>query len=107
LIKIRVLAGEHATREGWHGEICTSLHAAPVQHIGKILVVYRPLPKTRMPKRNARSPIRRSAKPRAAANAVSTLSANCRLYTGNCRQLGLSSEPPGLARTTSLQPHQQ
>ena len=44
LIKIRVLAGEHATREGWHGEICTSLHAAPVQHIGKILVVYRPLP---------------------------------------------------------------
>ena len=44
LIKIRVLAGEHTARGRWHAEICAALHAAPVQHIGKILVVYRPLP---------------------------------------------------------------
>lgn len=59
LIKIRVLAHEHATRDRWHAEICTSLHAAPVQHIGKILVVYRPLPadpdaKTQSKKANPR-----------------------------------------------------
>ena len=59
LIKIRVLSDEHATRDRWHGEICATLHAAPVQHIGKILVVYRPLPedpdaKTQTKKTNPR-----------------------------------------------------
>jgi putative YhbY family RNA-binding protein len=44
LIKIRALAADHATREQWMHEVCTSLHAAPVQHIGKTLIVYRPLP---------------------------------------------------------------
>jgi len=44
LIKIRVLSDEHATRDRWLNEICTTLHAAPVQHIGKILVIYRPIP---------------------------------------------------------------
>jgi putative YhbY family RNA-binding protein len=44
LIKIRVLSDEHAARDRWLAEICTTLHAAPVQHIGKILVVHRPLP---------------------------------------------------------------
>lgn len=44
LIKIRVMAAEHAKRDRFLGEICTTLHAAPVQHIGKILVVYRPKP---------------------------------------------------------------
>jgi putative YhbY family RNA-binding protein len=44
LIKVRVMAAEHATRDRILTEICTTLHAAPVQHIGKILVVYRPRP---------------------------------------------------------------
>jgi RNA-binding protein len=44
LIKIRVFSDEHAVRAQWLGEICSTLHAAPVQHIGKILVVYRPPP---------------------------------------------------------------
>lgn len=55
LIKIRVLSGQRAVRAQWLGEICATLHAAPVQHIGKILVVYRALPadgvaKARQPK---------------------------------------------------------
>jgi RNA-binding protein len=41
LIKIRVMA-ERAIRETILTEICTQLNAAPVQHIGKILVVYQP-----------------------------------------------------------------
>ena len=44
LIKIRVFADEHATRVQWLNEICTTLHAAPVQRIGNILVIYRPAP---------------------------------------------------------------
>jgi RNA-binding protein len=44
LIKVRVMAGEHAARDRVLTEICTTLHAAPVQHIGKIVVIYRPRP---------------------------------------------------------------
>ena len=44
LIKIRVMAGLNATREKLLAEVCATLHAASVQHIGKILVVYRPRP---------------------------------------------------------------
>ena len=44
LIKIRVFSDAHAVRDQLLREICGTLHAAPVQHIGKILVVYRPLP---------------------------------------------------------------
>ncbi|MEO8443242.1 MAG: YhbY family RNA-binding protein [Betaproteobacteria bacterium] len=44
LIKVRVMAGAHAARDHILTEICTTLHAAPIQHIGKILVVYRPRP---------------------------------------------------------------
>lgn len=43
LIKIRVMA-EREQRETIMAEICTRLDAAPVQHIGKILVIYLPKP---------------------------------------------------------------
>jgi len=41
LIKIRVMA-ERPQREEILAAICTQLNAAPIQHIGKILVVYQP-----------------------------------------------------------------
>jgi RNA-binding protein len=44
LIKIRIFSDEHSTLDRVLNEICATLHAAPVQHIGKILVVYRPRP---------------------------------------------------------------
>ncbi|MBI4191330.1 MAG: YhbY family RNA-binding protein [Betaproteobacteria bacterium] len=44
LIKIRVFSEVRATRETLLRKICDTLSAAPVQHIGKILVVYRPQP---------------------------------------------------------------
>ena len=43
LIKIRVMA-ERETRAAMLEEICNRLNAAPVQHIGKALVLYRPNP---------------------------------------------------------------
>ena len=44
LIKIRVLGEDRAQREKLIGEICPALDASPVQHIGKMLVIYRPRP---------------------------------------------------------------
>ena len=41
LIKIRVYGDDRAQREAFLAEICTKLNAAPVQHIGKLLVVWR------------------------------------------------------------------
>jgi RNA-binding protein len=42
LIKIRVLGDDRDARINYYESICTDLDAAPVQHIGKLLVVYRP-----------------------------------------------------------------
>jgi putative YhbY family RNA-binding protein len=44
LIKIRVLGDDREAREAILQRVCDELDAAPVQHIGKILVIYRPAP---------------------------------------------------------------
>ena len=54
LIKIRVFGDDREARIGIYDTICGKLGAAPVQHIGKLLVVYRPpaeQPKARSEKR--------------------------------------------------------
>jgi RNA-binding protein YhbY len=40
LIKIRVIGDDRDLRQALLGEICNRTGASPVQHIGKILVVY-------------------------------------------------------------------
>lgn len=42
LIKIRVFGDDREARVAIYDTICEKLDAAPVQHIGKLLVVYRP-----------------------------------------------------------------
>jgi putative YhbY family RNA-binding protein len=44
LIKIRVFGDDRAARAALIEAICTPLQAAAVQHIGKILVIFRPRP---------------------------------------------------------------
>jgi putative YhbY family RNA-binding protein len=44
LIKIRVLSDDRQHRTTLIEEICRTVDAAPVQQIGKVLVVYRPRP---------------------------------------------------------------
>ena len=46
LIKIRVYETEREQRESLLAELCAALAAAPVQHIGHLLVVWRENPKT-------------------------------------------------------------
>ncbi|MCA3823279.1 MAG: YhbY family RNA-binding protein [Burkholderia sp.] len=44
LIKIRVFGDERDERIAIYDEICDRLSAAPIQHIGKLLVLWRPMP---------------------------------------------------------------
>jgi putative YhbY family RNA-binding protein len=44
LIKIRVLGDDRAQREQIFQTLADELDAAPIQHIGKLLVLWRPLP---------------------------------------------------------------
>jgi RNA-binding protein len=44
LIKIRVFSDERDERETLLARICADLDAAPVQHLGKILTIWRPAP---------------------------------------------------------------
>ncbi len=44
LIKVRVLSDERDTRETIFATLADALNAAPIQHIGKLLVLWRPVP---------------------------------------------------------------
>jgi len=44
LIKVRVFDDDRAARDALLLSICAQLDAAPVQHIGKLLIVWRPSP---------------------------------------------------------------
>ncbi len=44
LVKIRVHSDDRQARNAWMAEICEAAGCAPVQHLGKVLIVYRPRP---------------------------------------------------------------
>ncbi len=44
LLKVRIMGDDRDAREDILKRICDELSAAPVQHIGKVLVIYRPKP---------------------------------------------------------------
>ena len=44
LIKVRVLGDDRAAREEIYVQLADQLNAAPIQHIGKLLVLWRPKP---------------------------------------------------------------
>ena len=44
LIKVRVFGDDREQRIQFYESICAELDAAPIQHIGKLLVLYRPKP---------------------------------------------------------------
>jgi len=49
LIKVRVLGDDRAVREEIYNQMCDQLSAAPIQHIGKLLVLWRPMPEKAAP----------------------------------------------------------
>jgi RNA-binding protein len=67
LIKIRVMGADRHERERLLESICAQTEAVPVQHIGKIIVVYREKPPEETPpasRAETGTPPRRSASPR-------------------------------------------
>ena len=56
LIKVRVFSDEREARESILAELSNRLDAAPIQHIGKLLVLWRPIP----PKEKAEKEDRRA-----------------------------------------------
>ena len=44
LIKVRVMSDDRAAREAMLNTLADQLDAAPIQHIGKLLVLWRPVP---------------------------------------------------------------
>ena len=56
LIKIRVFCDERASRELMLASLSDELNAAPIQHIGKLLVLWRPIPIKEKAEREDRMP---------------------------------------------------
>jgi RNA-binding protein YhbY len=56
LIKVRVFSDERATREAMFTQLADQLGAAPIQHIGKLLVLWRPMPEKEKVEREDRKP---------------------------------------------------
>ena len=68
LIKIRVYGDDREVRVAIYAELCEKLNCAPVQHIGKLLIVFRPNPEKHRPAApkkalNKGSPAKRAARP--------------------------------------------
>jgi putative YhbY family RNA-binding protein len=62
LIKVRVFSDSRADREAALAQLADQLGAAPVQHIGKLLVLWRPLPPKERVEREDRAPGPRTVK---------------------------------------------
>jgi RNA-binding protein len=56
LIKIRVFSDDRTAREGMLASLAEDLSAAPIQHIGKLLVLWRPMPPKEKVEREDRMP---------------------------------------------------
>jgi putative YhbY family RNA-binding protein len=62
LIKVRAQLEGRAAREAMLAELAAALGAAPVQHIGRLLVLWRPVPPKQTPVREDRKPGPRTIK---------------------------------------------
>ena len=56
LIKVRVFSDERETRSTFFSGLADTLSAAPIQHIGKLLVLWRPMPPREKIEREDRKP---------------------------------------------------
>ena len=56
LIKVRVFSDDRTSREAMFAALADELGAAPIQHIGKLLVLWRPVPPKERVEREDRKP---------------------------------------------------
>jgi RNA-binding protein YhbY len=62
LIKVRVFSDDRAAREAMFQTLADELNAAPIQHIGKLLVLWRPQPEREKTAEEGRLPGPRDVK---------------------------------------------
>ena len=62
LIKVRVFSDDRAAREAMLSTLADKLGAAPIQHIGKLIVLWRPIPPKEKTEREDRQPGPRTVK---------------------------------------------
>jgi RNA-binding protein len=62
LIKVRVFSNDRNAREAMFTTLADDLNAAPIQHIGKLLVLWRPMPERQKPVDEDRMPGPREVK---------------------------------------------
>ena len=62
LIKVRVFSDDRAVREAILASLAQTLQAAPIQHIGKLIVLWRPIPPKEKAERDDRQPGPRTVK---------------------------------------------
>jgi putative YhbY family RNA-binding protein len=62
LVKVRVFSDDRAAREALLAALADKLSAAPIQHIGKLLVLWRPVPPRPKAEREDRMPGPRTVK---------------------------------------------
>jgi len=106
LIKLRVFSDDRSERETLLGRICDELSCAPVQHLGKLLILWRKreepqavdAPRTKRPAKPPKPqqirppgsrPAAKGRRPRAVESIASTAPA-----AGNRRRRGASAEAP-------------
>lgn len=56
LIKVRVMSDDRPNRETIFAELADKLSAAPIQHIGKLLILWRPIPEKAKAERDDAKP---------------------------------------------------
>jgi putative YhbY family RNA-binding protein len=62
LIKVRVFSDDRLARDGYFQQLADALNAAPIQHIGKLLVLWRPIAEKEKPLDEDRKPGPRDVK---------------------------------------------
>jgi len=90
LIKVRVFSDDRSAREAAMLELAGRLDAAPVQHIGKLIVLWRPIP----PKEKA-EPTERKPGPRVVKIVKFSKSGNHRATISKVKVLGNERLTPG------------
>lgn len=90
LIKVRAMIDDRATRDAAFVQLCHDLDAAPVQHIGKLFVIWRPTPEKTKPERDDAKP-----GPRIVKIVTAAKSANRRPQVKKVRLLGNERVTPG------------
>ncbi|SDG39069.1 MULTISPECIES: YhbY family RNA-binding protein [unclassified Duganella] len=85
LIKVRVFGDDREARIAMYETICEQLKAAPVQHIGKLLVLYRPKVETEKARSSAGKGMREVTIVKASASGTKRPSVTKVLLKGNER----------------------